>query len=154
MFRLAALLLNLCFILSCSSAEKEFQSKFNQLSPKMTADQVEKILGPPQNKQLQNDLDTWQYPYKKFVRFKDSKLTEYGDGSVLTQTKAPDDKFEGPARPIGQACKEDSHCLSDNCHFKVCSGPQNCFIPLGGMCAVDKQCCGGICDMGKCIKQR
>ena len=130
-----------------------FDQKFNTLQKSMALPDVKNLLGPPDLRELKGDLETWHYNQNggRIVIFDKSGIVEFGreQNPSVSQT---------PVEPIlvnldiGQACKEDKQCTSQNCHFHICSGKNNCAVPIGKICAVNSDCCTGLCDFGKCKK--
>jgi len=132
-----------------------FDQKFNTLERGMARAQVKTLLGPPDLREAKGTTETWHYSQNegRQVIFDEGKVTEFGKerpaaGPTPTLGPTPIPHILG----IGEDCKKDIECQSENCHFGRCSGKNNCSVPLGKTCATDSDCCDGRCDFQKCKK--
>jgi len=148
---LIALLISTAF-----AAPTAFDQKFNTLEKGMGPAQVKALLGPPDLREAKGTTETWHYYQNegRQVIFDGGKVTEFGK----EQPAPPPTPTLGPtAVPhilrIGDECKKNLECQSDNCHFGRCSGKNNCSVPAGQQCATDNDCCDGRCDFQKCKKR-
>lgn len=160
---------------ACSSQEPvkatPFNVSFNQLQLDMTIDQVQKLLGPPDLREVKPaapsarvNLETWHYNNQdggppgtmagsaaRQVVFDGGHVVSFGRDVVAAPAAGPNDSSVDPAsRAIGEECKYDRDCKEHNCHFHICSGKNNCQVQLGGVCAINMDCCVGRCDFGHC----
>jgi hypothetical protein len=145
--------------ISCSTTHTpSFDSKFNQLQSDMPQDKVQELLGTPDLKELKEGVEFWNYNQNdgRYVQFKNGHVVAFGRGVwAPTNPNAPQvNPTPFVAKNIGDTCKIDDDCVSKNCHFKVCSGKNNCQVPDGKVCATNTDCCSGLCDFGFCRKKR
>lgn len=153
-----AALLTLFVVLSCAKAPPAipFDQKFNQLELGQTTDQVQTLLGPAVLREVKDGKEIWHYQLDdpRDVEFKDKKVVAFFRGTPVNTT--------GPAtgtpaltapKKIGEDCEANKDCQSLNCHFKTCSGSNNCSKNIGDRCATDRECCSGFCDFAVCKKK-
>ena len=154
--------------LSCASKEAKFDSQFNQLQTHMTFDQVKQLLGPPDLREVKPKtpetsisagvlIETWHYIREdgRVVLFEGGQVTSFGRDNGVSSTVDRGDgaKVIVTPRAIGETCRVDSECIEQNCHFHICSGKNNCQVPVGAVCATNQDCCGGFCDFNICKKR-
>jgi hypothetical protein len=165
MLRYIALFI-MILLVACKTAEPRFDSKMNQLNLGMAPEAVSQILGAPELREASEDKEKWLYNLReplaeqRFVLFTGGKVSAFGRTQSVTAPQAvptleKSDQLNpnSTPRPIGEACKEDQECESQNCHFKRCSGKNNCSVPEGRVCGDDNQCCTGFCNFGICRKK-
>ncbi len=122
----------------------------------MSAPQVKDLLGAPDLRELKGEKETWHYSQEGGLQtvFESGKLVEFGRDEPQKQmvigTPAPTPPLPVHILKIGDECHKDVECQSDNCHFHLCSGKNNCSVPVGKTCGTDSDCCEGRCDFQKC----
>src|SRR6185503_2011938 len=106
-----------------------FESKFNQLEIGQTTDQVQTLLGTPDLREVVNGVEIWHYSVNDLrrVEFKDKKVTGFARDTAPGSDLAGNSSALPGSLKLGADCKTDKECQSGNCHFKTCSGPNNCF---------------------------
>ncbi|MDZ4677062.1 MAG: hypothetical protein SGI74_06080 [Oligoflexia bacterium] len=148
--------------LSCSTSLPKFDTRFNQLQAQMPVEKVSQLLGEPDLRELNNGVESWNYNQLdgRYVQFKEGKVTAFGRGVIQAARLATPESSPSlnptpfVAKGIGLTCSNNLDCQSKNCHFKKCSGPNNCNVDIGNICATNNDCCSGFCDFGFCRKKK
>jgi hypothetical protein len=150
---LLKIFLALFISISVFAAPTDFDKKFNTLEKGMTTKAVKTLLGAPDLREAKGTGETWHYEGRQVI-FDNGKVSEFGkEGPQVAATPTPEPTTVPHTLGIGDTCKKDVECQSENCYFKKCSGKNNCSVPFGKLCATDSDCCDGKCDFQKCKKR-
>jgi hypothetical protein len=152
-----------------SQADTDFDSQFNNLSVGIDSLKAKELLGNPSLKEAKDSIEIWHYNKNggRFVQLTSGKVTSFGksEGTFAPTSSGSPQAVQQPlaqpselnqtpiaqaSRQIGGACSKDKDCKGDNCHFKICSGRNNCQKTVGQVCATDEDCCNSRCNFGFC----